>query len=276
MKKYYISIVLSVFMAMTPAFASSGFFTDLADHWGAYELLALYEMGIVKGYSDTLMMPNATYTNAQAIVMVTRAVKKDPVSGEGAWYEPAYRYALEANWMAPLTQGELHAPITREGLLELLYKVYQSFESSPVASKETSVIWAIDSGLLVGKPGGVLDLESHLTRAEGGVLMYRFIQTFSDQINVPTEGADVTYSIRPLEGDQAELTLFWGEKPTGGYQIAIKEVVFKNGKTVVYFSTRSPGPDEMVTQAITYPKDFLLVSKEDVSDADIELVLIPW
>jgi len=52
-----------------------------------------------------------------------------------------------------------------------------------------------------------------------------------------------------------EIILSWGEKPTGGYVITIEETAIEEGDLYVYYSLRSPGPDEMVSQALTYPED---------------------
>ena len=71
-----------------------------------------------------------------------------------------------------------------------------------------------------------------------------------EEIEEPKEAEDVTYEI---EGD--EIILSWGEKPTGGYAINIEEVKIDNEVLMVSYSLRSPGEDEIVTQAITYPED---------------------
>lgn len=56
-----------------------------------------------------------------------------------------------------------------------------------------------------------------------------------------------------LSEDRKRITLYWGEKPTGGYAVAIKSVTAGGGVLKVVYSLRSPGAGEMVTQAITYP-----------------------
>lgn len=51
------------------------------------------------------------------------------------------------------------------------------------------------------------------------------------------------------------LTVTWGQKPTGGYSIKIGRIEFDDSVLNVYITTKSPGPNQMVTQALTYPKD---------------------
>jgi len=65
-----------------------------------------------------------------------------------------------------------------------------------------------------------------------------------------SEEDDVSYRI-----ENGTVVLSWGEKPTGGYAITIEETSIEEGDLNVYYSLRSPGPDEIVTQAITYPED---------------------
>jgi len=56
-------------------------------------------------------------------------------------------------------------------------------------------------------------------------------------------------------GDEPALFIIWslGEKPTGGYDIRIRDVTLSNGTLVVEADVTEPGPDEMVIQALTYP-----------------------
>jgi len=46
-----------------------------------------------------------------------------------------------------------------------------------------------------------------------------------------------------------------GEKPTGGYEIAVTSVLLTEARTIkVYATLHSPGRGEFVTQAFTYPR----------------------
>ncbi|MFZ5652354.1 MAG: stalk domain-containing protein [Bacillota bacterium] len=57
-----------------------------------------------------------------------------------------------------------------------------------------------------------------------------------------------------ISEDGKRITLYWGEKPTGGYAIYIESLTVEGGLLKVVYRLRSPGPGEAVTQAITYPK----------------------
>jgi len=62
---------------------------------------------------------------------------------------------------------------------------------------------------------------------------------------------------------QMIIAIYAGEKPTGGYSIELKSLEVKDKKLVVHWNLKSPGPDDIVTQAITHPALVLLVDRFD-------------
>ncbi len=61
------------------------------------------------------------------------------------------------------------------------------------------------------------------------------------------EAPEVDFSTRMLVG------VFSGEKPTGGYSIAIQRVLEDSKKLVVEYKEKSPPPEAMVIMVVTYP-----------------------
>jgi hypothetical protein len=57
------------------------------------------------------------------------------------------------------------------------------------------------------------------------------------------------------------LAVFMGERYTGGYAVEIKDAVEDKGKLVVTVVERSPGPADIVTQAITNPFHVAVVKR---------------
>lgn len=55
-----------------------------------------------------------------------------------------------------------------------------------------------------------------------------------------------------IEGQN--IVLSWGEKPTGGYGITIDCLEVRGDTLAVTYSLKAPGPEEMVIQALTYPR----------------------
>ena len=58
-----------------------------------------------------------------------------------------------------------------------------------------------------------------------------------------------------------------GEKNTGGYSVVVTKEEFDGEMLTLYYKIQGPGPDDIVTQAITYP--YLLVEIcEDIDDVN--------
>jgi effector-binding domain-containing protein len=58
---------------------------------------------------------------------------------------------------------------------------------------------------------------------------------------------------------QMLLVASMGSKSTGGYDIKITGAKVDEGVLKVSYKTKSPGPDDLVTQAFTYPSHVVLV-----------------
>jgi len=82
---------------------------------------------------------------------------------------------------------------------------------------------------------------------------------------VDKPNSEVTYQIK-----DGYIYIYWGQKPTGGYLIKIKEVKYTNGTLYVYFYTKSPAPTDIVTQVITYPSDKVkLPTTEEIKEVKL-------
>ncbi len=62
---------------------------------------------------------------------------------------------------------------------------------------------------------------------------------------------------------QMVIVIYGGEKPTGGYSVEMKSLEVTDKKLIVHWHLKAPGPDDFVTQAITYPELVLLVDRFD-------------
>ena len=106
----------------------------------------------------------------------------------------------------------------------------------------------------------------------GGVLFERVdIEDLSEdlQSQVQTDHAQQGYQVVEAE-DGYYLVVYAGERPTGGYTIAVMKIINKDEVTEVIVSETSPAEDAMVTQALTYPID--IVRLESNPNETIELV----
>jgi len=57
----------------------------------------------------------------------------------------------------------------------------------------------------------------------------------------------------PDTGQGTYLISYWGEKPTGGYSLAVESARLEGDLVTVRLKLEEPPPDAMVTQALTYP-----------------------
>lgn len=84
---------------------------------------------------------------------------------------------------------------------------------------------------------------------------------------------DVTYHI-----DKDTLTIFWGKKPSGGYDIKIREIkrVSSNvegyDELFVTYETKKPAPGMVVTESMIYPKDSSLIPKSNKKIKNVHLI----
>lgn len=60
---------------------------------------------------------------------------------------------------------------------------------------------------------------------------------------------------------QSLILLALGEQPTGGYWARIESAYIQNGILYVQGTANAPGPDQMVTQTITYPYAVAILAK---------------
>ncbi|MHB8918890.1 MAG: stalk domain-containing protein [Desulfocucumaceae bacterium] len=78
-----------------------------------------------------------------------------------------------------------------------------------------------------------------------------------------------------LSEDSKTVTLYWGEKPTGGYAITIMSIKREGNVLKVVYSLRSPGPGEIVTQAITHPRAVAQLPDDIGTFTEVQPVSIP-
>ena|SRR5215207_2127569 len=57
----------------------------------------------------------------------------------------------------------------------------------------------------------------------------------------------------PDSGEGIYLIFYWGEKPTGGYSLAVESARLEEDLLTIQLTLEEPPPDAMVTQALTYP-----------------------
>ena len=180
-------------------------FLDVAEGSWYYDAVSyVYEHGLMTGTSGTAFAPDANLTRAMMATVlwamegspvVNYAMTYTDVSG-GAWYAEAVRWATSEGVVSGVGDNRFDpdAPITREQMAVMLYayaahKGYDTDHNSAEARTFhdydaisgwalTAMEWAVDAGLIGGKPGNILDPAGTATRAEVATILRNFHQTF--------------------------------------------------------------------------------------------------
>jgi hypothetical protein len=116
-----------------------------------------------------------------------------------------------------------------------------------------------------GFPNGEFKEADKVTLAQGVVIMKQIKNYLKDQPDLTykishsnsilqPEKQSVSYSVQANASGTIDFVLSWGEKKTGGYSITITDSKVVGTELQISYRTVSPGPDSMVTQALTYPK----------------------
>ena len=100
-------------------------------------------------------------------------------------------------------------------------------------------------GALDKAPGDPLEKEGTI-----GDISYRLSDS-SVEGTVETSGFDIFSEEQDIY--RFAVIINAGEKSTGGYEINIIDITYDGTEMVITVEETSPGPDEMVTEALTYP-----------------------
>ncbi len=173
-------------------------FDDISeDAWYYSDVALIYANGLMTGVSETSFEPSSPATRAQIATILYRLNGNTPSLAtpysdiaSTAWY------ATPVNWASDLFidfVDDVFSPsenITRQQLVSVLYNYAQTkgysvnveYELTDFNDAEEVAEWAVDafewavsSGIIAGKDGGILDPDSTATRAEIACIISRFI-----------------------------------------------------------------------------------------------------
>jgi hypothetical protein len=66
---------------------------------------------------------------------------------------------------------------------------------------------------------------------------------------------------------ESVIAVFAGQKPTGGYSVAVREIRQEGNDLVVLVEETRPGPGDIVTQALTHPWAMVTVAQPELAMA---------
>ncbi|MDR3277145.1 MAG: S-layer homology domain-containing protein [Oscillospiraceae bacterium] len=157
-------------------------FPDVSpDDWFAEAVQFVYEYGIFNG-TDKGFEPSAKMSRAMLITALARAAGVDTIGGE-SWYEIAVEWAKE-NGVSDGTN--LTGEITREQLVTMLWRFAGSPSSGGAIGfgdaddisdyASDAIAWAVENGIVNGKPGNIFDPQGGAARAEVAAALQRFAE----------------------------------------------------------------------------------------------------
>ena len=83
---------------------------------------------------------------------------------------------------------------------------------------------------------------------------------------------EIGASVPSDSGRGIYMIAYWGEKPTGGYSLAVESARVEGDKVTVRLRLKEPPPDAMVTQALTYPYAAAVVRDVDLQGKEFSFV----
>lgn len=126
-----------------------------------------------------------------------------------------------------------------------------------------------------GKPGepGKSGVENLKTTAEFEILKQEGYGGRATKSNVEINSQDALNALyKELNLGEAPkvdfkkkmaVALFMGQKNSGGFSVTVSSVIVKNGIATVMVKYTEPGPDDMVTSAITNPYCIAVIPKTE-------------
>jgi len=180
---------------------SKDIFSDVSvDSWYYESVHYVYENGLFSGISSTEFAPNMSMSRAMLVTVLHRMAGLPKESGSNfsdisrdEWYTDAVDWAVN-NDIVNGIGNDLFAPndnINREQLVTILFNyaklagmdttvddmtVNQFIDGRDVSQwASVAMEWAVNSGLIKGKNGNILDPKGNATRGEVSTLIVRLI-----------------------------------------------------------------------------------------------------
>ena len=172
-----------------------GQFTDLpASHWGYENVKTAYELGLMKGQSDTVFAPDGGLTIAAAITLAARIHSiyytgtENFVQGS-PWYRCYVDYALQ-NGLITREYGDYDAAIRRWEFAQILGRalpddalpVISTVDDGAIPDVPMSAGYAADvyrlyrAGILTGREDGSFAPDTGILRSEAAAIVSRMAE----------------------------------------------------------------------------------------------------
>ncbi len=178
-------------------------FDDVTDKdWFSKAVDYVYKNGIMNGTGGKTFSPDVKLSRGMAAQILYNMEGKPGYKGgsftdvtENNWYYDAVNWAAENGIVEGFGDGTFGGDefVTREQLAAILYR-YAKYKNYSVAGSgdlksftdrdkvspwaEDALIWAVETGIISGKGGGILDPGGSATRAEAAQMIMNFCEKF--------------------------------------------------------------------------------------------------
>ncbi|MBQ2966525.1 MAG: S-layer homology domain-containing protein [Clostridia bacterium] len=182
-------------------------FDDMVGHWANYDVEYMANEGLVSGVAGGVFDPEAQITRAEYITILDRAMGYEAVAGESyadvaqdAWYAPYVATAKAKGLLngLPTEDGfKPEQPITRQEMALFTYNAikqigkndewlsdlpngWENFtDTDSVSDWATDALkYLIQTGIIKGTSDTTVSALDNATRAQGAVILKRFMQMF--------------------------------------------------------------------------------------------------
>lgn len=164
-------------------------FYDLQDHWSRSVIMRLNGYGIINGYDDGSIRPDAYVSAAEFLTVIVKSLGYTPEANGADWAQPYISKAIEleliddgeiSDYAAPITRGEM-AKIAANALKDntvvdenaVKAKIYDYAEIDD--RYKPYVVLAYDKRIVNGNHESCFEPNKYVTRAEAGVVAVRLI-----------------------------------------------------------------------------------------------------
>ncbi len=202
MKKHGIIALLltcSVFLSLFGSALAFNWedFTDVAGHYAEETVHRGFDDGLIQGFDDATIRPDAYISTAQMITILTRLLGATETADasvlgitEDIWYYEAAGKALKLG-LIDASAGDLDAPMIRQNALAMMVKAFSLTTAQPdftkldsfsdaasvKAANRPALAALVNTGLVQGF-AGALNANGNITRAEFLIVLYRVAQNY--------------------------------------------------------------------------------------------------
>lgn len=164
-------------------------FSDLSNHWSKSILMRLNGYGIINGYSDGTIRPDASVSIAEFLTMTVKSLGFTAETGDGYWATPYIQKAVELKLTEANEFDDYDAAITRSQCAKIVANALSDTnvaDENAVKAKiydyaqiddyyKPYVLVAYDKKIVNGNHNNCFEPNREITRAEAGVITVRLI-----------------------------------------------------------------------------------------------------